>query len=93
MSYQSYELAPLFLKDFENTCSICYMWDFTKVCGFIRFKGWVDKEFFNIKVLFETRYGLTLTKHSYDDLPGIMKHIRVLHYVNCGRFVVSVVMN
>ena len=97
MSYHSYQLAPLFLKDFGNTCSICYMWDFTKVCGFIRFnfKDGGDKDFFNTKELLETQYGLTLMRHSYDDLPNIIKHItnKVIHYRNTDNSVVAVVMN
>ena len=97
MSYHSYELAPLFLKDFGNTCSICHMWDFTKVCGFIRFnfKDENAKIFFATKELLETQYGLTLTRHSYDDLPDIIKHItnKVIHYRNTDKFVVGAVMN
>jgi hypothetical protein len=91
--YYSYELAPLFLKDFGNTYSICYMCDFTKMCGFIRFN--FKCGFSDIKELLETRYGLTLIRHSYDDLPDIMKHItnKVLHYRNTDKFVVAVVMN
>ena len=97
MLYQSYELAPLFLKDFGNTCSVCHMWDFTKVCGFIRFNfdGGNAKDFFATKQLLETHYDLTLTRHSYDDLPDIMKHItnKVIHYRNTDKFVVGVLMN
>jgi hypothetical protein len=100
MLYRSYELGPLFLKKFENTCSICQMWDFTKVCGFVRFVSPPNdvngtKDFFDIKKLLETRYGRTLFRHSYDDLPDIMQHVtdKVIHYRNGVRFVVAVVMN
>ena len=95
MSYRSYELAPLFLKDFKNTCFVCHMWDFTKVCGFIRFNvTMVPKDFFDTKELLETHYGLTLTRHSYDDLPDIIKHIanKVIHYRITDKFIVGMLI-
>jgi hypothetical protein len=96
MSYRSYDLAWLFLEDFRNTCSVCPIYDITKVRGFIRFNDNMTlEEFSNIKVLLKTRYGLTLMRHSYDDLPDIMKYAtnKVIHYRNTDRFVAGVVMN
>ena len=95
MLYRSYGLARLFLEDFRNTCSVCSTCDITKVRGFIRFNDKMTlEEFSNIKILL-TRYGLTLTRHSYDDLPDIMKYAsnKVIHYRNTDRFVVCVLMN
>ena len=91
MLYRSYKLAPLFFKDLKNTCSICHMCDFTKVCGFIRFNGMVHRDFLDIKELLETHYGLTLTRHSGDDLSNIIKHIanKVIQYRITDKFTVA----
>jgi hypothetical protein len=94
MLYRSYKLAPLFFKDLKNTCSICYVCDFTKVCGFIRFDELVHRDFLDIKELLETRYGLTLTRHSRGDLSDITKHIanKVIQYRVIDKFTVAKVV-
>jgi hypothetical protein len=53
----------------------------------------VPKDFFDTKELLETHYGLTLTRHSYDDLPDIIKHIanKVIHYRITDKFIVAMV--
>ena len=98
MSYQSYKVKALVLKDFKNTCSVCKICDFTKVCGFIRFNGGdVDnaKNYFDMKELLETRYSLTLFTHSYVDKDDVIRCVadKVMHYINGVGFVVAVVMN
>jgi hypothetical protein len=98
MSYKSYEIESLFLKDCDNICTICEICDSAKVRGFIRWKGNAvenAQNYFTIKELLEIKYGLTLHVQCYVDKDDVVKCVadKVMHYANCGRFVVSVVMN
>jgi hypothetical protein len=98
MSYQSYEVGPLFLKDCKNICSICEICDSAKVRGFIRWEGSAAENagnYFSMKELLETQYGLTLRVQCYVDKDDVVKCVadKVMHYMNGVRFVVGVVMS
>ena len=97
MVYKSYEIASLFLKDCENICAICELWDSTKMLGFIRWEGndvENEQNYLTIKKLLEIKYDLTLHGQSYIDKDDVVKCLadKVMNYVHCGKFVVSVVM-
>ena len=97
MVYKSYEIASLFLKDCKNICAICEIRDSAKVRGFIRWEGNAvenDQNYFTIKELLEIKYALTLRVQCYIDKDDVVKCLadKVMNYVNCGKFVVSVVM-
>jgi hypothetical protein len=76
MSYKSYEIKSLFLKDCNNICAICEIRDSAKVRGFIRWEGNAaenDQNYFTIKELLEIKYALTLRVQCYIDRDDVVK--------------------
>ena len=97
MVYKSYEIASLFLKDCDNICAICERWGSTKMLGFIRWEGndvENEQNCLTIRKLLEMKYNLTLHEQSYIDKDDVVKCLtdKVMNYVQCGKFIVSVVM-
>jgi hypothetical protein len=78
MSYQSYELLPLFLKNKSNTYTICKIGDGVwSVCGFLQCNADDERDdFFTIKELLETPEG------HHADVLGMGKCCGILHHIH-----------
>jgi hypothetical protein len=97
MSYQSYEVLPLFLKNTSNTYTIYEIGDYGSwtLHGFFQYDSDDRHDFFAVQELLQKRYNLFLSKHTHENMTEIIQRVtdKVIHYRKGVRFTTAVVMN